>query len=59
MRVNRNVTTYQSQIALAIMAGWVASPPNHRSLEAMAAELEDLTERDLAARAAFQQRAAQ
>jgi hypothetical protein len=59
MRTQKNVTTYQSEVALAIMAGWMASPPQHRSLEAEALELEDLRERDAAARAAFARRAAQ
>jgi hypothetical protein len=42
----------ESHIALLTMAGWV-TPPCHRSLEAEAAELVDLSERDTAARATF------
>lgn len=42
--------------ALLALAGW---QPKHRSLEAAAAELFDLIERDAAARATFQRREAQ
>jgi hypothetical protein len=40
-----------AQAALLMLAGWV---PHHRSLEAEAAELNDVQERDAAARNAFQ-----
>jgi len=46
---------YRGQDILAILAGWA---PKHRSLEAEAAELSDMTERDNAARATFSRRAA-
>ena len=42
------------QLAVAILAGWTSAPPCHRSLEAEAIELEDIVERDNAARVAFQ-----
>jgi hypothetical protein len=45
-----------AQVALAVMAGWT---PRHRAIEAEAAELADVLERDAAARAAFSRRAAQ
>ena len=41
-------------MALSMLAGWTSA---HRSLEAEAAELADLAERDNAARVAFQRRA--
>ena len=45
-------------LALSILAGWTAAPyqPQHRALEAEAAELADVQERDAAARNAFQRR---
>jgi hypothetical protein len=45
-----------AQAALMILAGW---QPSHRSLEAEAAELLDLQERDSAARQTFAKGAAQ
>lgn len=45
-----------AQQALLALAGWL---PKHRSLEAEAAELTDVQERDAAARVAFSRRAAQ
>jgi hypothetical protein len=57
---SQNNSFYTSgQLALAILAGWTSTPPCHRSLEALAAELEDLTERDAAARVTYARRAAQ
>jgi hypothetical protein len=56
MRTYRNDTVYTAgHVALQIMAGWSADPyqPWHRSLEVLAAEVEDIAERDAAARAAF------
>lgn len=49
---NQSNTT--GRLALSMLAGW---EPSHRSLEAEAAELCDLTERDNAARVTFQRRA--
>jgi|tagenome__1003787_1003787.scaffolds.fasta_scaffold14674611_1 hypothetical protein len=56
MRVNRNDSTYTAgHVAMSILPGWSADPyqPQHRSLEALAAEVEDVVERDAAARATF------
>ena len=55
MRVLTNDTTHNTgKLALSMLAGW---EPSHRSLEAEAAELADIAERDTAARVAFQRRA--
>jgi hypothetical protein len=54
MRVLTNNTTYTtSRLALSTVAGW---PSSYRSLEAEAAEMADMAERDNAARVAFQRR---
>jgi hypothetical protein len=45
-----------AQQALSIMAGW---QPSHHAIEAAAAELADVLEREAAARAAFARRVAQ
>ena len=49
----QNASEYRGQDILAIMAGWKASPC---SLEAEAAEMGDMAERDAAARVAFARR---
>jgi hypothetical protein len=54
MRTLKNRPLYTPGQQALSMAGWT---PSHRSLEAEAAELTDLAERNAAARAAFQQRA--
>lgn len=55
MRVLTNTTiNTPGATALSIMAGWT---PGYRSLEAEAAEMADMAERDTAARVAFQRRA--
>jgi hypothetical protein len=55
VRSNTNTTiNTPGAMALSMMAGWT---PAHRSLEAEAAEMTDLAERDTAARVAFQRRA--
>lgn len=55
MRSQSHTATTPAHAALAVMAGW---SPQHRSLEAEAAELSDISERDTAARATFARRAA-
>lgn len=55
MRTNTNVQSHTPGVmALSMLAGWT---PAHRSLEAEAAEMTDLAERDTAARVTFQRRA--
>lgn len=55
MRTNQNKPfNTTSDLALSIMAGWT---PGYRSLEAEAAEMADMAERDTAARVTFQRRA--
>ena len=56
MRTIVNTPEYRGQDILSILAGW---QPQHRSLEAEAAELGDMAERDTAARITFQRRVAQ
>ena len=48
-----NQTDTTGKAILSMLAGWT---PIHRSLEAEAAELADLAERDTAARVTFQRR---
>lgn len=55
MRLVENSQIYHGADDLAIMAGWKAS---HRSLEAEAAEVGDMAERDHAARTIFARSAA-
>jgi hypothetical protein len=55
MRTVQNTPSYHGQEALAILAGW---QPQHRSLEAEAAELLDLSKRDNAAHVTFARRSA-
>lgn len=50
---NKNTNT-TGAMALSMLAGWT---PAHRSLEAEAAEMTDMAERDTAARVTFQRRA--
>jgi hypothetical protein len=45
-----------AQRALSILGGWEPQPPRHRALEAVSRELEDVQERDAAAREAFLRR---
>lgn len=55
MRVLTNSTTYTTgRLALSTVPGW---SPSYRSLEAEAAEMTDMAERDNAARVVFQRRA--
>lgn len=54
MRATTNTnTTTPGAMALSMLAGWT---PDHRSLEAEAAEMTDIAERDTAARVTFQRR---
>lgn len=55
MRTTENTNSYHGADALSIMAGWKSS---HRSLEAEAAEVGDMAERDHAARTIFARRGA-
>jgi hypothetical protein len=58
MRTLKNSETYTAgTLALAMMAGWIASTPQRRALEALADEMADVQERDFAARVTFQRRA--
>jgi hypothetical protein len=59
MRLVKNSEAYPGHLALSILAGWSAAPyqPQHLSLEALAAEVEDIAERDAAARVAFSRKA--
>jgi hypothetical protein len=54
VRPNTNTTiNTPGAMALSMLAAWT---PDHRSLEAEAAEMTDMAERDTAARVAFQRR---
>lgn len=59
MHTAETLPLYNGAQQLAILAGWQPLPrPAHRALEAEALEMQDLAERDHAARVAFARRAA-
>jgi hypothetical protein len=60
MSLTENVPSYTGQQILAIVSRSSPTPyPVHRSLEAEALEMQDIAERDYAARMVFARRAAQ